>query len=306
MTHLSCSHCPGPAVYLDRVSGEHLCEEHLCLRVEATVRRTIVAAGGFRRGERIVVAFSGGKDSSVLLHLLATVFRPENALELVAVTIDEGIAGYRDETVRAARELAARLEVPHRVVSFEEAFSRGLDDLLSGRETRACTVCGVLRRRLLQQAARELGADRLSTGHCLDDEAEAVVMNWLRGDLHRVTGARPSGGEGLLVPRLKPLAGLSEKEVVSYALLRDLAFDLPECPYTRHALRAGVRGMVHRAEFSAPGTLGRIVGGQRALEERLDGLLPDASFSTCPDCGEPVLGTICRACKLLDSPRDNH
>ena len=75
-------------------------------------------------------------------------------------------------------------------------------------------------------------------------------MNWLRGDLYRVAGARPTGGEGM-VPRTKPLARLPEKEVVSYALLHDLAPDLPECPYAHHALRSG---------DPRPGPPGRVPG----------------------------------------------
>jgi uncharacterized protein (TIGR00269 family) len=305
MTHPSCAACAEPAVYLDRVTGEHLCGDHLSGRLEATVRATLSAPGGLHAGERIAVAFSGGKDSSVLLHLLATIAAPELDLALVAVTIDEGIAGYRDETIAWARTLAARLGVEHRVVGFEETCGSDLDLLVRGREGRACTICGVLRRRLLQQAARELEADRLATGHCLDDEAESVVMNWLRGDLYRVAGARPTGGESM-VARTKPLARLPEKEVVSYALLHDLAAPLPECPYTHHALRSGIRGMVHRAELRSPGTMARIVAGQAGLEGRLRGLLPPAGFSTCPDCGEPVLGESCRACALLGDALENH
>lgn len=305
MTLPSCSSCPAPAVYLDRETGAHLCADHLSARVEATFRATLRAPGGLSGGESVAVAYSGGKDSSVLLHLLATVAAPELELSLVAVTIDEGIAGYRDETVAWARSLAGRLGVEHRVVGFEETCGRDLDRLVDGREQRACTACGILRRRLLQRAARDLGADRLATGHCLDDEAESVVMNWLRGDLYRVAGVRPEGAGGL-VPRIKPLARLAEKEVVSYALLHDLAPELPECPYARHALRTGVRGIVHRAERAAPGTMARVVAGQAGLEARLSGLLPPASFSTCPDCGEPVLGGTCRACALLGGALDNH
>jgi uncharacterized protein (TIGR00269 family) len=305
MTHPSCAACAGPAVYLDRVTGEHLCGDHLSARVEATFRATLRAPGGLHGGERVAVAFSGGKDSSVLLHLLATVAAPALDLALVAVTVDEGIAGYRDETVAWARTLAARLGVEHRVVGFEETCGSDLDVLVRSREGRACTICGVLRRRLLRQAAHELGADRLATGHCLDDEAESVVMNWLRGDLYRVAGARPTGGESM-VPRTKPLARLPEKEVVSYALLHDLAAQLPECPYARHALRSGIRGMVHRTELASPGTMARVVAGQAGLEVRLRGLLPPAGFATCPDCGEPVLGESCRACALLGGALENH
>ena len=306
MTGQLCSFCPGEAVYLDRVTHEHLCDLHLARRVEESVRAAIEAQGGLGSGERVAVAFSGGKDSSVLLHLLATVFRPRMEIDLVAITVDEVIAGYREETVRAARALATRLSVPHRVVTFEEAFGKNLDTLLIGREGRACTVCGVLRRLLLQKAARDARADRLATGHCLDDEAESVVMNWLRGDLYRVAGIRPDGGEERMVRRIKPLSRLSEKEVVSYALLHDLASDLPECPYTRYAFRAGVRGLVHRAELIAPGTMSRIVKGQEELEARLHGRVIPACLDTCPDCGEPVLGRACRVCGFLGADRDNH
>ena len=305
MTHPSCEDCVEPAVYLDRATGEHLCADHLAVRVEETFRATLREPGGLSGGERVAVAFSGGKDSSVLLHLFATIAAPELDLVLVAVTIDEGIAGYRDETVAWARTLAERLGVEHRVIGFEEACGQDLDVLVNGRAGRACAICGVLRRQLLQQTARTLGADRLATGHCLDDEAESVAMNWLRGDLYRVAGARPAGGESM-VPRTKPLSRLSEKEVVSYALLHDLAPELPECPYAHHALRSGVRGLVHRAELRFPGTMARIVAGRTGLEARLRGLLPPADFRSCPDCGEPVLGGSCRACALLGRALEKH
>ena len=125
MTHPSCAACAEPAVYLDRATGEHLCGDHLSARVEATFRATLRAPGGLHGGERVAVAFSGGKDSSVLLHLLATMAAPELDLALVAVTIDEGIAGYRDETIAGARALAARLGVEHRVVGFSDGLRHG-------------------------------------------------------------------------------------------------------------------------------------------------------------------------------------
>ena len=99
MTFPTCAACSEPAVYLDRVSGAHLCAGHLSERVEETFRATLRAPGGLSGGESVAVAYSGGKDSSVLLHLLATVAASELELSLVAVTIGEGIAGYRDETV---------------------------------------------------------------------------------------------------------------------------------------------------------------------------------------------------------------
>jgi hypothetical protein len=109
MTHPACALCAGPAVLLDRATGAHYCADHLADKVEEAFRAALRGPDGLRSGERVAVAFSGGKDSSVLLHLLATVAAPELGLSLAAVTIDEGIAGYREQTVAWARTLAARL-----------------------------------------------------------------------------------------------------------------------------------------------------------------------------------------------------
>ena len=293
-----------PAVYLDRAAGEHLCADHLTARIEATFRATLRGPGGLSGGERVAVAFSGGKDSSVLLHLLASLAAPELGLALVAVTVDEGIAGYRDETIAWARTLADRLGVEHRVIGFEEACGSDLDILVRGREGRACTICGVLRRRLLQQAAHELGAERLATGHCLDDEAESVVMNWLRGDLYRVAGARPTGGESM-VPRTKPLARLPEKEVVSHARSSTTSPPSPSAPCAPRAPApvsaawstapsASRRERSPASSRARPGSKARLRGRRRPASR------------PAPTAASPSSARPCRACALLGGALEKH
>ena len=137
-------------------------------------------------GDRVAVAFSGGKDSTALLLLLSNLFPAGQDVQLVALTIDEGIAGYREATVQAAEHLARRLGIEHHCISFPELFGDSLDILLKGRETQACSICGILRRKALVVAAQRTGATKLATGHNLDDEAQSVLMNVFRGDLPRL------------------------------------------------------------------------------------------------------------------------
>lgn len=252
-------------------------------------------------GDVIAVALSGGKDSSVLLDILQRIYGKDDSVQLVALTVDEGISGYRDDTIAAAESLTGKLGIPLRMISFTDIFGGTLDTLVPGREQVACSICGTLRRRALNTLAREAGATKLATGHCLDDESQSVLMNYLRGDLSRTLARIPADTSGAFVPRIKPLRYLSEREVVTYGMLREVIRSLPECPYTRYALRADVRTMLGRMEYRHPGTLMKILRGQEKLAAALDSVPGSSSVVPCPYCGEPSSGSRCATCSLLAS-----
>jgi len=127
----------------------HLCGTHLVRGVENRVRVTVQENGLIRPGDRIAVGLSGGKDSTALLVILSRLLPSWPGASLVAITVDEGIAGYRADTIQAAESLTGRLGVEHRLVSFVDLIGQALDTLLAGREEQACTVCGILRKRRL-------------------------------------------------------------------------------------------------------------------------------------------------------------
>lgn len=251
-----------------------------------------------RAGDRIAVALSGGKDSTALLLILSNIIQEFRDVSLIAITVDEGISGYRDDTISAAITLAHRLGIDHRVVSFNEMFDGTLDAFLEGREERACSVCGILRRKALADAARMVGATRIATGHNLNDEAQSVLMNTLRGDLPRLV--RESSNEtGLFIPRIKPLAEISEKEIGAYLIVRGFWTDLPECPYTRYALRADVRSMLSHLEYTCPGTMKKLMNSRKILQKRCAGSLDLPPLQKCRICGEPSSGDLCQFCSII-------
>ena len=295
----ACSRCGAEAVYLQRATGRHLCAGHLAGEVEARVGMTLAADGMPPAGARVAVALSGGKDSTVLLSLLHGIVRQTRDLDLVAVTVDEGIAGYREETLRAAAAMAARFGVPHRTTSFTELFGEPLDRLVEGQEERACSLCGILRRKALMTLAREEGADCIATGHNLDDEAQSVLMNWLRGDRDRLLRDPLQHRQRGFLGRVKPLRGIPEKEVALYGMIAGLYSPMPECPYRYTALRGEARAMLNAMEQRVPGTMERVVQGQRKLAHMAAGLVP-APPGACARCGDPASGPLCQACRLLE------
>jgi len=297
----ACACCGEPAVVYQPVTRRHLCGTHLVRDVEERVLSTIQESGQIRPGDRIAVALSGGKDSTALLVILSRLLPAWPGASLVAITVDEGIAGYRADTMRAAESLTGRLGVEHRVVSFRDLIGKDLDALLLGRETQACTICGILRKKALADAAQRAGATAIATGHNLDDEAQSVLMNAFRGDLPRLVRTTGTGTSAAFLPRIKPLMAIPEKEIASYLFVQDLFSVLPECPYTKYALRAEVRSLLSDYECRHPGTMRHLIESKRTIERYCTGTPVMEPLHRCRECGDPCSGDLCQVCRLRHS-----
>ncbi|MBU3967836.1 MAG: TIGR00269 family protein [Euryarchaeota archaeon] len=294
---MKCQRCSKTAVIYQKYSNAHLCKLHFIEDVERKIKRDIRKFRMVERGDKIAVALSGGKDSIVLLYVLHKIFRDRKDLEISAITIDEGIKGYREHTLEHAVKLTHDMGIPHVKKSFQEGFGVSLDELTRKKEHAACTLCGVLRKNLLNKTARELGADKLAIGHNLDDESQTIMMNYLRGDMDRLKRMLPNVKQPGLVMRIKPLRSIPEKEVALYAFLNGLPVSMDECPYAGEALRNEIREMLNNYEVKHPGTKYSLLGGFETISEVLRSA--DTEIIMCRICGEPGSEAVCKTCRLL-------
>ena len=300
---MKCTFCGRRAVYNRRYAGTLLCDRCLTKSVERRFWRAVAEHKLIAPNEKIAVAVSGGKDSVVALHLIADYCKNKNC-EVAAVTIDEGIKGYRDHSLPVARENAEELKIEHSIVSFKKAYGATLDEIVKVAKKRRskqhpCTYCGVMRRSLLNKAARELGADKLATAHNLDDEAQAIMLNYVRGDfsrLHRLGPIYPPR-EGF-VPRIKPMREIPEKEIALYALLKNIKVHLAVCPYTG-GIHTEIRDFLNDFEVKHPNTKFMIVRMFDRMKPYIAQTLPSFELQKCRSCGEPTSGELCKACELL-------
>ncbi len=300
---LKCTFCGRRAACNRRYAGVLLCDRCLIKSVEKRFRRAIAKYKLLFPSERVAVAVSGGKDSVAAMHLLAEHCKLKNC-ELVAITIDEGIKGYRNQSMPIVRENARSLGIEHFVVSFKRIFGATLDQMAKRArakktELNPCTYCGVMRRSLLNQAARELEADKLATAHNLDDEVQAIMLNYVRADfsrLHRL-GPAYSPREGF-VPRIKPLREIPEKEVALYALLRGLKVHLAVCPYVG-GIHTEIRDFLNQLEANHPNSKFMILRMFDRLKPQLAQIVPEFEMRRCKNCGEPTSANICKSCELL-------
>jgi uncharacterized protein (TIGR00269 family) len=191
-------------------------------------------------------------------------------------------------------------------VSFKEFYGFKLDDFLKGEdlESNPCTYCGVLRRRLINSKARELGFTKVVTGHNLDDEIQAALMNFVRGEVERI--ARLGGKVGVLdipgfVPRIKPLRECLESEVELYSRLMKLPVAKSKCPYNKEAYRKSMADTINRMDDKHPGSKYQMLRSVDKLVEYLKKSIPKNGLNRCVVCGEPTSQEKCKVCIILDS-----
>ncbi len=332
---MDCTKCDREAVMHAAYSGSHLCEEHFCESVESRVRHRIREDSLVPRSatpenpQRWVIGLSGGKDSVVLTQILEDTFAKDPRIELIALTIHEGIEGYRDKSVDACEELAADLDLRHELVTYEEEFGVRMDDVVENdpENMAACAYCGVFRRDLLSKYADEFDADKLLTGHNLDDEAQTALMNVLEGNVEQMASHFDASlgdfddrnlpdsedrsldsrsDQDVFVPRAKPLRDIPEKEVALYAHLRNLPAHITECPHSSEAYRGEIQQLLYDLEENHPGTRHSIMSGYEELAALAADSYNDDSDGTtdtqeCVECGAPTTRERCRKCTLVDA-----
>lgn len=311
----SCKFCTKPAAWRRPVDGDRLCIAHFNKGFIKRVQRTINRYKLFERNDVIAVGVSGGKDSVVLLDVLSKL-QQKYPTELIAITIDEGIANYRDEGLELAALAAKRSNLEHHVFSYKEKFGYDLDDalvLLGPNRKAACSTCGPFRRKSLNEAARDVGATKLATGHNADDEAQTFLMNTFRGDMIKSlhSNPSPSNKSKKFINRVKPLRRTPEQEVVLYANFNNLPYQEKPCPYAVEAHRGKIRDILTNYQEHDPAIIYSILNSADSLYRLADNVPREIEhdgnkpIQNCINCNEPSNNEFCSSCRILNEIQSN-
>ncbi len=287
------------AIYTNYMTGASLCAS--CLKNSIKRRAWSVMKKELRPGDKVMVAHSGGKDSSLAL-LLTKEFSDEMRefdLKVISVTVDEGTL-YRRSSIKLARKLTERLQVKHLIIQMRDILGFSVEDLRlaipKDWKRNACTYCGVLRRQILNAVAREIGATVLVTGHNLDDLVQTSIMNLVRGDADALvkTMRHERKYEEGLIPRVRPLRYVYEREIASLVVALGIPAHLGKCPMAQ-GMRISIRREIDLIEDSNPGAKLRAF---LFLENLSSKMKVDVNLRRCSSCGEPTTSDICKVCQL--------
>ncbi len=299
--------CGGKTVFFRAYNGESLCANCFNDSIFDKVKKTISKYDMLHYRDKLGVAISGGKDSTSLLYILSHVMKGHGS-ELFALTIDEGIEGYREESLKNAETLCKDLQIPLLVCSYNEFFGFSLDQALEERTKRSikatsCAFCGPLRRRSIDFAAEKLGVNVVATAHNLDDVLQTFYINLYSGDAERIRWLDPSyrtAQSEFRLRRIKPVMEIYEEELAFFAYLNKLPFQSESCPYMNEGIRTEIRLHLNELERKHPGmkysTLKTIltISSSMAVDETTR-----KKVTSCEVCGSVSTGSVCSVCKTL-------
>ena len=298
--------CGGKTVYFRAYNGESLCNSCFIQSIYEKTKKTIAKYDMLHYGDKVGIAVSGGKDSTSLLYVMSNIMKGHGS-KLHALTIDEGIEGYRDEAVKNAERLAEKLSIELLVFSYKDLFGFTLDEALKERKERSvkatsCAVCGPLRRRSIDLAASQLGVNVIATAHNLDDILQTFYINLYAGDLERIKWLNPTfkQSSNFKMRRIKPMMEIYEQELAFFAYLNDLPFQSESCPYMNEGIRTEIRLHLNELEESHPGIKYSTLKTALRIASNLQiGVAESKKITRCEKCGSVSTGPICSVCQTL-------
>ena len=297
----TCEYCKKNPAKLRRAKNKKMsCLDCFYFHFEEEIHQTIVSEKLLVPGDKIILGISGGKDSTVLLHTMSLLKeRYKYPIELHLLAIDEGIKGYRDDSLETVKSNEETYQVPLKILSYQELFGLTMDEVVSLTGVRcSCTYCGVFRRRALDKGVDILKGSRLFTGHNADDVAETVLMNALRGDSFRLVHCTASSNGDINEPkRCKPMIYCYEKEIVLYAHYKKLKYFSTECTYSKDAYRGNLKELMKKLINLRPQVIIDIIKSAGQLKLKPGTKVPNKTL--CKTCGNISSHDTCKACLFV-------
>jgi tRNA(Ile)-lysidine synthase TilS/MesJ len=229
--------------------------------------------------DRVAIGVSGGKDSLALLYIIKTILDEHHHSNLIAITIDEGIKGYRNESLQIAQDFCAKLKVENKTLTYKDLFGTDMDEAMilrpSEKKMSSCSICGTFRRRALDIAAESVGANVVATAHNLDDQLQTFMINFLAGDVERIGWSFPEpvqyGNNNL--KKIKPFAEIYEQEL---------------------------RQFLNKLEKNSPGIKYNAYNSMLKISKGIKSSQKIGKPNKCSNCGRDSTGNICSVCKIID------
>ncbi|AEH50894.1 TIGR00269 family protein [Pseudothermotoga thermarum] len=290
---MKCRKCGKTAIINLRHHNVAYCAEHFKEYFEKRVEMTIKKYSMFSRKDKILVAVSGGKDSTTVWFVLAKLGYKVSGMNIDVGTVPADVNKLKDfassigsELITVdSRELLEGLTVPEAAKIVKRP---------------VCSVCGSVRRYIMNKVASENGFTVLVTGHNLDDEASFLLgnlLNWNLDYLRRQKPVLPATEEGFS-KKAKPLVLLTEKETFTYAFINNLPFSEEICPYSKEATSLHYKHMLNEIELKHPGTKLRFYDGFQKANLFEDNMVVE--LKKCNVCGYPTTTDVCSFCRMKE------
>jgi tRNA-5-methyluridine54 2-sulfurtransferase len=265
--------------------------------IEKAVKKDLKKYSLIKMHEKVVVALSGGKDSTSILYILHKL-----GYKVSGLMIDLHLGEWSNIHRKNMQKFCEDLGVEFNIVDLKKEIGQGIcfikTILKKEKNLTGCTVCGIIKRWILNKWAKKLKADIIVTGHNLDDECQTVFMNFLKGNIFLGINSTPSTGEKNqegFVQRVKPLFFIPESEIKKYTLKNKFNILYDKCPCAigtyRVETREWLKNISDAEKLKVVSAWQELVPSLRKNQSR--------TITKCNLCHEPSRGEICKACSIL-------
>lgn len=290
---------------------------------EKKVKSTIKKYNLLSKHDKVIVACSGGKDSTTVLYLLNKL-----GYKVEGLIIDLLIGDWSKRNLENIKQFCKNKKIKLHVINMRKELGSSICFIRSGIQSKTnlknCMICGIIKRWLLNKKSRELGATKLAMGHNLDDEAETILMNLFKGDLKLSLGLGPKPGiitDKKFVQRIKPLYFCLNKKIKKYSKIMRFPVLYQPCPCSANVFRRKIRENLAKIEKENPAIENQrfsSIENQRFSSIKINivnnflRMLPNLrkkyknkeELRHCNICGEPSRKAVCKMCELIKILKD--
>ena len=268
-----------------------LCEPCYLRFFERRVRRTLEEQDMISEGDRVVLAVSGGKDSTALLFALRRL-GVVMGFELSALHFHLNMGDYSDRNLEAVKEQSCLAGVPLEVTRIDDLGLR----VQRVKGWHPCAVCGAIKRSLLNREVRRMGATVVATAHTLEDVLLFTFKNLLSRRFYAPQPVLPPANG--LTSKIKPLIYMPERLNLAYCRLRKVPVFEDKCPEWTPRGHALKEVFAHMEEVMPSSKLRLLLSLQEAMP--VDEMMDANPRTACASCGEPTSQSLCALCQLTE------
>jgi uncharacterized protein (TIGR00269 family) len=266
------------------------------MNIESQVKKALKQIAS--KKAKVLVAASGGKDSQSLIYILHKL-----GYKIEALYINLHLGKYSEECKKAIEELCNKLKVKLHIFNIKDYYGCSMCHIRQSVQSKVkvsnCMICGVVKKSILNKEARIKKADYIATGHNLDDEAQTLFINFLKGNPELSLNSGIISGlveDKKFIPRIKPLFYVPEKEIRKFAIKQKIPFIAEKCPCAKESYRLETRAFLNGFDNKIKDY---IVKNLEKVKDKLSGKIKIGKVIYCQLCGEPCRNKICKSCELL-------